>query len=818
MRDLIREIRRAFSNFTGKMKRKWNTAKEDIKNSLCYFVYYHRKLDENLVFIESRDGMDFAGNLLRIAQELSREEYSHLKLCVWIDRNLAENFRQMCRRYGIKRTKVIHKEYRAVMAMERAKYIVSDSGVPWRYVKREGQVVLNTWHGTPLKCMGRQVKDEKYLLGTVQHFFLSSDYLLYPSDYMRDVMLRDYMVEHVASGKALMEGYPRNSVFFDKARRELMRRTLGFDGKRVSAYLPTYRGVKSANKNDVRALDEALAYLAELDAYMEEDELLLVKMHIFDQTQVDFAQFTHVKAFPQGYETYDVLNATDCLITDYSSVFFDYANSGQKIILFAYDEAEYFSDRGTYFSLSELPFPKVTEPMALLAEMRTPKEYDDKAFLKRFCTYDAPDAVERLCRHVFKDEKTCKEERFGNGKENVLFFMGSLAKNGITTAAVNLLNRLDLSERNYIAAFRRQDVNGDPGRVEVIPDSVDFLPMMSDQHYTFGERLSYNRYRKKKTAQTKYPQALRRLFRREIDRCYWGVDFSTAIQFDGYGINTALFFLEMDARRIIFVHNDMVQELSKKDNQHRPTLYIAYQQYDAVAVVSDELIAPTATCGAPEDKIVVVNNTHNAQGILSRGRAPVSFEQDTECRTSNPGGIEGVLNAPGKKIITIGRFSPEKGHQRLLRAFDLFCEDYPDAQLIIIGGHGPLYGRVINEVCKMKHWGNVTVIKSIQNPMPILRRCDLFILPSFYEGLPMTIKEADTFGIPVVATDIPGVHGFMKRYNGHLVPDSEEGVLQGLYDFMDGKVRALGIDYDAYDAQALEEFKRLMTGDKEGKA
>ena len=97
--------------------------------------------------------------------------------------------------------------------------------------------------------------------------------------------------------------------------------------------------------------------------------------------------------------------------------------------------------------------------------------------------------------------------------------------------------------------------------------------------------------------------------------------------------------------------------------------------------------------------------------------------------------------------------------------------------------------------------------------MPVLKKCDLFILSSFYEGLGLVLLEADTLGIPVISTDIPGPRGFMKKYGGFLVPPTPEGLLEGLHSFDRGEVKVLHVDYEAYNKAAIKEFMELI---KEG--
>ena len=257
------------------------------------------------------------------------------------------------------------------------------------------------------------------------------------------------------------------------------------------------------------------------------------------------------------------------------------------------------------------------------------------------------------------------------------------------------------------------------------------------------------------------------------------------------------------------MHSDMVQEINVRKNQHPYILKEAYASSDVVAVVTEALINPTQSISGRSDNIQVVSNSHDFRGFQRKAQMPVTLDKDTEVITSHPGGVEGVLSQNGYTFITIGRFSPEKGHMRLLDAFDLFCDRYSDAHLIIVGGHGNLYGATLKRIKRMRNWRNVTVVKSISNPMPILKRCDLFILSSLYEGLGLVLLEADCLGVPSFSTDIIGPRDFLRQHKGHLVPSSTAGILQGMYDFVDGKVHTYDIDYEAYNRNALEEFERL---------
>ena len=281
--------------------------KDNAKNSMIYKSFYKDNIDDNLVYLESRDGNDFTGNILRIAEELSIGDYGNLKINVYAKEEVVNKIKVLSKIYNLKIDKIITKEARATKILEKAKYIFTDSGIRPKFVKRKEQIFINTWHGTPLKLMGFDNTSEEHRIGSIQHAFLSSDYLLYPNEYMKEKMLNSYMIDKIYPGKILMEGYPRNSVFFDNERRDELKSILNLENKEIFIYMPTFRGL-FLNRDDEKQKDEINYYLKELDSKLKDNQLLLVKLHVYNKSSIDFSDFKHVEPFPENYEVYDVLN------------------------------------------------------------------------------------------------------------------------------------------------------------------------------------------------------------------------------------------------------------------------------------------------------------------------------------------------------------------------------------------------------------------------------------------------------------------------------------------------------------------------------
>ena len=776
-------------------------------NNLIYRNYYNKEIDDNLVYVESRDGNDFTGNILRIVEELSTGKYGNFKIVVYAKKNVHPKIKKLQKNYNLKIDNIISKESTATKTLEIAKYVIADSGMRPKFVKRPGQIVIDTWHGTPLKTMGIDNEAEEHRCGNIQQAFFACDYLLFPNEYMKNKMLKSYMMDKIFPGTILFGGYPRNGVFFTK--NTDLKEKLGFRDKELFAYMPTFKGL-FLDRKDKKQRDIVYVYLKEIDDKLTDNQVLLVKLHVYNKEKIDFNEFDHIRAFPEGYEIYDVLNMTDCLITDYSSVFFDYANTKRKIIIFNYDEEEYMKDRGTYFPISDLPFPKVQTVDDLILQLNTPKNYDDSGFIKDFCTYDNENAAENFCRHVFNGEKMCIEKKVKNDNKNVLIFSGGLKNNGLTSSMKNVLQNIDLDKYNIFICYASWDPNLNENHREIfrsMPEGIQYCPLRIGLNLTVSEQREFVKFLS--DPNRKLSESLVKMLERELQRAFNGFSFDSIIHFNGYGIEETMLFSVSDAKKAIWVHNDMVQELKTKNNQNLSVLKHVYNVYDDVVVVSPDLIKPTAEISGRKDNIKLVHNVNNIKEIERKGLCDIEINDSCVVSTGNPNGIEGVLNSPAKKFITIGRFDPEKGHDRLIWAFNRYCKDNPDTQLIIIGGYGTTYEETLKLAEESEFSENITIIKSILNPMPILKQCDLFVISSYYEGWPMVIMEADAFDIPVIATDITGTQ-WMKEYGGYMVENSKEGILQGMYDFTEGKVTPLGIDYEEYNKNAVEEFLKII--------
>lgn len=347
------------------------------------------------MFFESQKGNDINGNMFYLIRYVrSNHKYDDYTINVAVNKNRIEEFKKKFAFYNISNYNLVvmnSKEY--IKHLARDKYLFTDTSLPIYYKKREGQIYLNTWHGTPLKYLGRSVAYDFYNISNVMNNFFIADYILYPNVFMREAMVKDYMLD-IRKNNILMLGYPRNSVFFEKSE----------TAKQRIAYLPTWRGTMT-NIGGNSYVNELDTILKELDNLLTEEQEFYINLHPFLKGKLDISKYKNIKLVPKEYETYDFLNTCDVLVTDYSSVFFDFANTKKNIILFTYDKEAYLKDRGMYLDIDDLPFKKVYTVKELVKEINNKKIIKYDKFIKEYCSYDSIDVPKKIIDLMVEKDK-----------------------------------------------------------------------------------------------------------------------------------------------------------------------------------------------------------------------------------------------------------------------------------------------------------------------------------------------------------------------------------------------------------------------------
>ena len=795
-------------------KVKWY--KTQLRNSSVWSWYYfcreHLEIEEKNILFQSRYGDDLGGNVFYILKEIS-ENYKEYNLYIAYKKENKIKYENLLNNYGIKNVHLveIHKiKYWYLLAA--SKYLVNDVTFHTAFIKREGQIYLNTWHGTPLKKMGIDVVNDAHLFGNIQRNILASDFFLTPSEYMKKIMISSNSLGNLFRGDFIEEGYPRNAVFFNKERSEHIKNELGINDKHIVVYMPTWRGNSSNNKSK-EYVEKLKIYLTEIDQKLDGNTIFYVKLHPLVNSSVNFNEYKHIEKILDKYETYDFLNISDTLVTDYSSIMFDYACTGKNIVLFTYDLKEYAEDRGLYIDFNDLPFRQAKTVDELIASLHSNVDYLSNEFIKNIVKNENANATRNICRFLLNKESCCSISSCeDNKKYNVYFFVDNLLKNGITSSAFNLINTIDINKRNYFFVFRREGTAPNKERIQDIPKGVGVLSLDTVER-TLLELFANYFYYKINLSNKLIKHYVERAYKRNFEKYYGNVKQDYFIQFTGYGRDPLHLFL-YGKKKFIFVHSDMRKEIDIRKNQHEHTLIECYQNYDKVFAVSEESKNIAKKIAGGIGVYDVFKNAFDYNGAKHKSMENVKVQNTTEIITNNLDGLNGFLKSRNKKFITIGRFSKEKEHIKLLEAFNKYWLQHNDTSMIIIGGHGPMYNKTITFARKLPCWKNICIIKAIDNPLNILNKCDLFILSSSYEGQPVVFLEAAALNIPILSTNIKAAVEFFSKYSnggGLLVGETADDLYNGMEAFYEGKIKCLDIDLEKYNKQCIADFEGMFS-------
>ncbi|MFF7249495.1 CDP-glycerol glycerophosphotransferase family protein [Embleya sp. NPDC008237] len=370
------------------------------KASVYKKVLMKAPIQSNLVVFESHLGKQYSDSPRYIYEELRRRGLPWE--VVWAYEDSPKGFPKdatLVKRYS----------WEHLWALARARYWVDNHAVPSMCPKRPGQEYIQTWHGTALKRMGFDLPSVKRgSQGSIESLraqFRRWDYFMVRCDHDLQTLVPAFEY----TGELLEYGYPRNDLLQQDGRaaaRDRVRAALDIPAdKRVVLYAPTYRESARNGRHDF----DLRIDLEEFRDRLGEDFVLLVRPHYLDTFQIPFQYSSFVRNVADYHDITELLNITDVLVTDYSSLMFDYVLTGRPIVFFTYDYDEYTrEERGAYFDLREVaPGPVVEDGDALLAALarvdETHTEYQGayKSFVDRFANFDKGDAARRVVDRFF---------------------------------------------------------------------------------------------------------------------------------------------------------------------------------------------------------------------------------------------------------------------------------------------------------------------------------------------------------------------------------------------------------------------------------
>ncbi len=361
---------------------------------------------EDTIFFEAWKGRQYSDNPRAIFEELRRRGEQRRMVWAVTDHSVETPD-------GVETVIAGGRDY--FRHLGRSRWVVSNDSMPTHFVKRDGVRYGQTWHGTPLKRIGFDIENlqmsNRAYLEQFSREVEKWDALISPNPFSTEIFGRAFRYD----GPTLEIGYPRNDVFFREGEREAraaaVRERLGLpEDRRIILYAPTWRDNnydRSGRYKFAMKLD-----LERLHREIGDEAVLLIRGHQLVARRVDTSVFG---GFARNVSTYpdisDLYLVADVLITDYSSVMFDFVNTGRPMLFYTYDLESYRDDlRGFYFDLeAEAPGPllghteQVVEALRCLDQVAADSAGRYAAFRDRFAGLEDGQAAARFVDRFLMD-------------------------------------------------------------------------------------------------------------------------------------------------------------------------------------------------------------------------------------------------------------------------------------------------------------------------------------------------------------------------------------------------------------------------------
>ncbi|EGQ2836155.1 glycosyltransferase [Staphylococcus pseudintermedius] len=727
---------------------------------------------------------------------------------------------------------VIKESNEYLKALTESKFLINNATFPAYFTKKPQQIYINTWHGTPLKHMGFDVKNNLKGSQNTMKNFLASDYMISPNAHTTNIFKHAFKLDGLYSGEILEIGYPRIDLTINTTAneaREYLAEHLNLKKNPIILYCPTWRG-KNVNdpENSLLNVFEEIKLLNQKLPHQ-----VLVKVHPFVYSKAKEMPELKPYLVPDFLDTNQLMPAVDLMITDYSSIFFDFLVTDKPIVFYVPDLDKYQNERGVYIDLCALPGP-VADNIQDVITLVSNESYKDAdvqekyaKFKHNFVNYENGSVTERLIESVFLNQQdTSSKNASHHQKEKILLYPGGMKHNGITTSVINLLANINYDKYD-VTVFTNNTNNVEQlNNLQSLNDNVRIVLRRGPMIATFKELYQNEFVRQrgiyKSFEKRLYPKAL---FEREFRKIFGDSQFDYAIDYSGYAMFWSNLILASGAKKkYILLHSDIKSDMERTVKGKRPhyqnlkgviSLYPYFDKLVSVSEATKKLNQSNFGGLKLKNRHIASRNTINIKKINQL------VDDDSDLFEKNGTPVLATLTEHGMeaiefsqddfKIVSVGRLSPEKGFDLLIKAVAELAPKYPQLKLYILGD-GPLKGTLKSLVEQLGIQNHVYFLGQRRNPFFIVKRADVFALTSHYEGQSMVILEALTVGTNVLASDIIANRYVLEdeKY-GMLVEKNEVDIAKGLEQFINGTNKDYAkFDAVAYNEETIQEFYSLL--------
>ena len=650
-------------------------------------------IQENLVVWESHAGAGMICHPLALFREFMTRDYFAQWQHVWIIENPSERTILSAEFKHLSNVSFVAKKsskYSGLMAV--ARLIICNTSLPLYFSKRPGQYIVNTWHSLTVKKLGYDQPNGAMISRNIIRSLLATDLLLSPNKWMSEIFLKSYKMEGIFSGEIIENCNPRitlANVSLDELHERLAVRGIVISRtKPIILYAPTWRDTTTVDAE----LERLASAVSQLKLHAEPlGYQVLVKPHHVTYTHLSSSGVDMRVFVPPTIDVNFILSHTSILITDYSSVFYDFLGKKRPIFFYIPDLEAYEDDRGLYLKPAELPGPTTKSLSELVEWIRDPSTYYGRftEAAASMCAWAVPDDAQVSCRLVndlvFGSRQIEPELTFGSAvldsslptpylkyqvkradKKSVLIYGGHFRKNGVLASLISLLNHVDTEAYDFTVFFMNPD-SADETQIPIISETLQRLPQEIRVVIRIGERT----LRGEETAALRDAESgllngsvmlddpsIKSLTDREFRRCLGDAKFDVAIDFSGYGIYFPLVIASAKpSKLIIWQHNDLAADLGNShkrgvaDHGNGATpagLIQLYKCFDYMVSCTNEIMEVNRSFLSADDnyhKFVAVENVIDVERVQSGRENRYCFPKSVRgglYRVSSSGKMEAI--------------------------------------------------------------------------------------------------------------------------------------------------------------------------------
>jgi len=402
--------------FIRKILRKTKYLLETVRYTYYYLFY---KVDDKTIFFESFGGASASCSPKAIYNYLiENKDYKDYKF-IWAFKNPKKDH-LIKRNKNLTIVKSKSKDYYKYLS--KSKYWIVNSLLDLSVIKKKNQIYVQCWHGTPLKKLRCDITVTGSVLNTKEEVIKRNnldvakiDYFISPSKYSTEKFTSAFNLKNLNKENIIIEkGYPRNDKLINYTQNDIndIREKLNIKTKKkIILYAPTFRD--DEHKSGLGYTYKLNIDFDKLKKELGKDYVILFRAHYFIANSFDFNKY---KDFVYNVSDYDDINdlyiISDLLITDYSSVFFDYAILKRPILFYMYDYKNYKTKlRDFYLDLKELPGPIIEKQEDLVKDIKQIDKVFNKykeyyqTFNKKFNPYEDGKSSIRVVKEIIKWKK-----------------------------------------------------------------------------------------------------------------------------------------------------------------------------------------------------------------------------------------------------------------------------------------------------------------------------------------------------------------------------------------------------------------------------